>query len=389
MSPILLAPLGLAALAAWLLPLLIHLVRRVELEPTPFAALRWIGARIQPQRRLRFERPWLLLLRLLLLALLALLLARLALETPAAASMSRVYVAPGAERGAAIAAFDVAGADWRWLAPSFPRLDDTVADRPVPLASLLREADATLPDGATLRVVVPRRLAGLDGERARIGHPVEWRVVAGAAPAPEAGGVAPPVRVALRYAVEDAASARYVEAVVAAWNTREPGRYALDAAIADKAIPGDARWLVWLAPAPPRAVLAWIERGGSALLAHAGDAGDALWRDAHGAVVARERRIGAGRAIALPGALAPEALPQLLDPAFPAELRTAFAAAPPAPDRADARSMQPARSDGEAVRSPASAAGARPLDAWLALAIAALFAFERVVASQRRTEHDA
>ena len=386
MSFALLAPLGLAALAAWVLPLLIHLVRRVELETTPFAALRWIGTRIQPQRRLRFERPWLLLVRLLLLGLLALLLARLALEATTAAPTPRVYVAPGVDRGAALAAVDSSHADWRWLAPAFPRFEETLAAGVVPLASLLREADAQLPDGETLQVVVPQQLAGLDGERARLVHALEWHVVAGAMPASPNAEDASPIRAVVRYAKEDAASVRYVEAAVAAWNVREPGRYRLDADAVGKPIPDDASWLLWLAPTPPRDVLAWIERGGRALLAHAGDEGDALWRDAHGDVVARDRRIGAGHAIVLPDALAPDRLPQLLDPGFPERLRVAFAGTPPAPDRAAARAMAPALVDGGAVHSARSLAAARPLDAWLALAIAVLFALERIVATARRPE---
>ena len=42
MNIALLAPIGLVALAALALPLLIHLVRRIELRTTEFAALRWI-----------------------------------------------------------------------------------------------------------------------------------------------------------------------------------------------------------------------------------------------------------------------------------------------------------------------------------------------------------
>ena len=45
MTLALLAPLGLAALAALALPLLIHLVRRLQLVDTEFAALRWISPR--------------------------------------------------------------------------------------------------------------------------------------------------------------------------------------------------------------------------------------------------------------------------------------------------------------------------------------------------------
>ncbi len=74
----LLFPLGLAALAAWLLPLLIHLARRQESRLTEFAALRWLRAQPRPRQRIRVDEWPLLLLRLLLLALLALLLAGLA-----------------------------------------------------------------------------------------------------------------------------------------------------------------------------------------------------------------------------------------------------------------------------------------------------------------------
>ena len=42
MSLALLLPAGLAALAALLLPLLVHLARRSEQRPTVFAALQWL-----------------------------------------------------------------------------------------------------------------------------------------------------------------------------------------------------------------------------------------------------------------------------------------------------------------------------------------------------------
>lgn len=388
MSFAVLAPLGLAALAAWLLPLLIHLVRRVELETTPFAALRWIGARIQPQRRLRFERPWLLLLRLLLLGLLALLLARLALESPASTPATRVYVVPGADRVATAGTFDVAGADWRWLAPGFPRHDETLVESPVPLASLLREADASLPDGATLRVVAPRHLAGLDGERARLRHPIDWKVVDGVMPEEKSPSGAP-IRVAVRYATDDVDGRRYGEAIVAAWNAHEPGHYVLDAAPADTPVPADTNWLLRFAPSPSPDLAAWIERGGRAVLAHGGNEGDPLWRDARGDVVARSHRAGNGRVIALPDAFAPAALPPLLDPGFPARLRIALADATPPPDRADAQAMRPTRYAEGVAHAPTTETATRALDAWFILAIAALFLLERIVATQHRDRDDA
>jgi len=91
----LLFPLGLAALAAWLLPLLIHLARRHPYTPLDFAALRWLRAHIRPRQRIRFDDWPLLLVRLLLLAALALLLARPALTGPAPVPAAWTVVAPG------------------------------------------------------------------------------------------------------------------------------------------------------------------------------------------------------------------------------------------------------------------------------------------------------
>ena len=76
MTPLLLAPLGLAALAALIVPLLIHLHRRTEEVPVDFAALRWLDILTRPRSRIRFEEWLLLALRLLLVALLGLLLAQ-------------------------------------------------------------------------------------------------------------------------------------------------------------------------------------------------------------------------------------------------------------------------------------------------------------------------
>ena len=76
MTVLWLFPAGLAALAALLLPLLIHLARRDQQQLIDFAALRWLAAKPRPRHRIRFDEWPLLLVRLLLLALLAGLLAR-------------------------------------------------------------------------------------------------------------------------------------------------------------------------------------------------------------------------------------------------------------------------------------------------------------------------
>lgn len=389
MSFALLAPLGLLALAALALPLLIHLVRRLELTTTEFAALRWVAERVRPRRRLRFERPWLLLLRLALLALLALLLARPVLLAPAAPTRPWVVVAPGVERGAAHAAVSAADADWRWLAPGFPRLDEALSSDPVPVSSLLRELDADVSAATTLTVVVPQELAGLDGERPRLAHALDWRVVPGRTQGSDPAASATPVRLAVRYAADAEAAVAYLHAAVAAWNLREPHRYELDAEPASAAIPADASWLVWLAPSTP--VLAqWIERGGIALVAGDVDAdGEPIWRDGQGRVLARRQVSGMGQRIALGGAFAASDLPIVLDADFPDRLLAAFAGAPRAPTRAPAAAARPLHDAGVASAEARSLAAAQPLDAWLALLIAALFLLERAVATRSRARASA
>ncbi|NCT68763.1 MAG: hypothetical protein GXC76_14150 [Rhodanobacteraceae bacterium] len=386
MSLTLLAPLGLAALAALGIPLLLHLVRRLELITTEFAALRWIAERARPRRRVRFERPWLLALRLALLALLALLLAQPVLTAPPAPAKPWAVVAPGVERGAARAAAPGLDADWRWLAPDFPPLDEAPPPS-VPLASLLRELDAQLSAGATAVVVVPEELAGLDGERPHLARAFDWRVVPGRMAAPEAA-TPTPTRLVVRYAPDATDTLTYLRAAVAAWNVRAPGCCTLDAQPLDAPLPTDARWLVWLAPQVPAAITAWIERGGVALLTQQGDtaSSEPLWRAADGRVLAARRPAGHGRIVALRGALAPADLPLLIEADFPARLHAAFEASPLPPTRAPAASTRRLQASMAAAAPTAASAAQTPLDPWLALAIALLFVLERVVATKPHAE---
>ncbi|MDW7600188.1 BatA domain-containing protein, partial [Stenotrophomonas maltophilia] len=169
----LLFPLGLTALAAGLLPLLIHLARRHPYTPLDFAALRWLRAQIRPRQRIRFDDWPLLLMRLLLLAALALLLARPALTGPAPVPTAWTVVAPGLD-AAALRGSAEAG-NWHWLAPGFPAIDHAPPASSASLPSLLRELDAQLPTGTALTVHVPDPLPGLDGARLQLSREVQWR----------------------------------------------------------------------------------------------------------------------------------------------------------------------------------------------------------------------
>ena len=167
MSLGLLFPLGLSALLALLLPLLIHLARRDRRQPVVFSALRWLRAHPRPRQRLRFDEWLLLALRLLLLALLALWLAQPVLRG-APDRRPYVVVMPG------VAATTIAGqmlpkdARRHWLAEGFPLLDAPSPATAQPISSLLRQLDAELAREAPLIVLATPQFDGADAQRLRL-----------------------------------------------------------------------------------------------------------------------------------------------------------------------------------------------------------------------------
>lgn len=390
MSLGLLLPAGLAALAALLLPLLIHLSRQSEQKLTDFAALRWLSAQPRPRQRLRFEDVLLLLVRLLLVAALALLLARPVLfgstgDTP------WVLVAPGSDIFRAKTLVDNPDAQWRWLAIGFPGLDAPVPTGPQPLASLLREMDADLPANTPVTVIVPEEINGLDAARIRLSRKLDWRVLPGAAVAPAAASVTPAPTLVVRHAPDRAASLRYLRAAAVAWRMTDTvagksseNKPATDIAAVSQPLPVDARWLVWLTAdtlAPD--VRRWVESGGIALLDArtpwpAAARGAAQWRNGHGDVLAQAAALGRGRVVQWRQPLLPEALPELLEPEFPDQLRGLFEGPLPAPQRALAASVRPLPGGPGFPETP------RPLQPWLIMAIVALFVVERWLASLPR-----
>lgn len=385
MSFALLAPFGLAALAALALPILLHLVRRLDLQTTDFAALRWIGHRVRPRRRLRFERPWLLLLRLALLTAVALLLAQPVRTFLTAPGRPWVVVAPSVALADARAVAQQNEAEWHWLAPEFPPVENAPSAGIPPLASLLRQLDAELPAAAPLVVVVPSVVEGLDGERVRLRRAVEWRIAGGALAAADATAERIARTLVVRGASQTEAALPYLRAVVAAWNASDGGSARLDIAAPNTALPAATDWVVWLGAPRSHELDEWIEHGGTAVVAEGiGDEGTALWRDGGGRVLARTQSRGRGRVISIDG-FTPAALPILLEATFPARLLEAFSGPPRAPTRATAAAAMPELTLGAGGKTSVHVDASRPLDAWFALLVALLFLAERTTATRKAT----
>lgn len=409
MNVLLLLPIGVAAFAALLLPLLLHLARRSEQRVVPFAALRWLRALPQPRRKHRVEEILLLLLRLLLLAALALLFAQPVLFGRAD-DAPRVALAPGVAVAAARAAGAPADARWLRLAPGFPAIarDGDNANalsgadaQAASLPSLLRELDAQLPAGAPLTVVVPQTLDDADAQRPALSRAVDWRVLP-AAPTPTNAPTPPRVPtppMQVRFAPERADALRYLRAAGVAWALEEAaartdaaeaaptGTPMMTFAPAVKPLDDSIARVAWLVPGPvPAHVQQWVRSGGALLLDadarwpdFARDAA-VVWRDESGPLL-RMQRFGSGRVLQWQRPLLPAAMPVLLEADFPQRLRDAFDILPVEPARVAARDYAPR------TGAPAWPERPQPLIPWLAWLVALLFVLERWVASgPRRSE---
>ena len=381
MTPGLLFPLGLAALAALILPLVIHIARRTEDRPTDFAALRWLRQKPRPKSRLRFDERLLLVIRLLLLALVALWLAHPVLFG-AADKGPYVAVAPGVDLARAGQIEGRAVADHprtHWLAPGFPAFDQPAPTAPVAVASLIRQLDADLPAATPLILILPAVMAGADAERPRLSRRVEWRVVPGAAPTPApAPDAVPPL--SIRHDAAHAGGLRYLRAAALSWQPE--GRAAdLDIAGLDADLPARDRILVWFgAGTVAAAVLQWVEGGGAALIAS--DAlmptGEriAIWRDDRGQPLIEVMPRGSGRLLRFTRPLTPAETPQLLEPDFPTRLKAAVSPAGIAPSRVAAADYAPGLGARHVEPAPMD------LRPWLALLIGLILLAERWLATR-------
>ena len=385
MNLALLLPSALLALAALILPLLIHISRRSEQRPTDFAALRWLSAQLRPRRKLVFQEILLLLLRLLLLAAAALFLAKPVAIQPASAQ-HWVVVVPGADISVAKNFPSQKTSEWHWLTPGFPDFENTAVVSNVSISSLLRELDAQLPANAALTVLVPEQLSGLDGERIRLSRKVDWKIVPGKTLATKASDNAPPIRLAIRYDKAHADSAIYFRAVHATWQAelKANQKELLDATDITSTLKQDRTALIWLASgALPSEIRDWVHKGGSVIVSQETllpeiKPSAVAWRNDQGKVLTRVAPLGQGRILQWQQALKPEAMPALLDANFPEYLKTLLQTAPPAPTRALAKSQTPLTGAKALPEAP------RSLQNWLALLIAFLFLLERWLANSAR-----
>lgn len=376
MNLTLLLPLGLAALAALAIPLLLHLNRRQQQRAVLFAAWRFVTAPARPQRRLRLEQWPLLLLRVLLLAAIALLLAQPYRQGYGGAAQDWVVVVPGVDAAAARTQLAAPGAQWRWLLPDFPALDARTAriDDARDVASLLRELDSELDPAVKLHVIVPSTVYGLDGGEIALSRAVDWLPVDIAPGAPAAPAAAPAPRISLR---GEGPAETFLRAAVTAWNAGDVPHYRLERDDSAQAPSAGTAFVFLLAGEPDPVLLQWVDNGGTLLLARAATADFPQWvRQRTGEPVLRWRPQGRGRLVAFATEPTPAQLPLLLDAAFPDLLLRALQPAAAAPDRATAAAMRP---HAGAARS---GAGLHDLSAALALLIALLVCAERLLSAR-------
>jgi hypothetical protein len=381
MSLALLLPAGLAALAALLVPLLLHLARRHEQTPTDFAALRWLQQKPKPRHRIRFDEWPLLLLRLLLLALIALWLAKPVLS---GADDTRPWIVaiPGVDAATVREQAGNADARLHWLAAGFPSLDDASPAGTPAIGSLLRQLDAELPSGTPLTVVVPATLQGADAERPTLSRAVTWTVVDGAMASASPPATAPPALV-VRHAADDDTGLRYLRAAALAWQSPTSTTSTLRVGTQDEALPATTTPLVWLISGPvPAPVVQWIESGGTILLANDSTLDGVApisipWRDDDGGALVEAGARGKGRVLRFTRPLRPDAMPALVESDFPQHLRALFDATVASPARVLANDYAPATGGARYPIAP------RDLQPWLTLLIALLVLIERWMATRR------
>ena len=356
-------PLGLAALAVLLVPVLLHLARRKPDRPVRIGSLRHLPPGAAPRRaRSRIIEPWLLAVRMFLLTLLALLIAQPFLRS----------VSPGrAPKSVLVVPADVPDDSLRLL---LPRADSLLASgaepRRLPMDDLwseLSELDAGLPPGSSIAVVAPTELP-MAGGRPALRSAVTLHRINVPARRPSVPGSADR---AIRVHVAADSSFRSAAARLAA-GLRAVAEMRGDslALIEGPDLQANADWLIRLSDSAPGAEVLAAVRAGATLLTSVAHAP----RAAHDAVTLEP--LERGRIISAPVLAAPP-----LDGTFPEFLARIWpdpgALTPRVPEvrRISTGQLQPARA------APARTGDRRMrLDTLLLALASGLFLLERWMA---------
>jgi hypothetical protein len=376
-------PAALAALAALLLPILIHLSRRSQSQRVDFAALRWLQVRLRPRRRPVIEQWLLLLLRLLLLLALVFFLAQ-PVRLPADKPGQWLVVVPGTSWQSLPGLPAGEQVQRRWLAPSFPAIESPPPSTSAAgFSSLIRELDAQLPKSTTLTVVLPESLGGLDAERLRLSRTISWRVVPGRMPERQAAPAIIPA-LAIRSDANSKQSDVFFKAAYAVWQNDIPRqtRQTLEVIANDAQTPAKAAiWLDFRKQPLTPAAQKWVEQGGSLMLGPETPlpkaSRDILWRDEQGNAVLVSQALGNGRLLQWQRPLNARTLPLLEYGDFPQRLYALLQAPLPEPNRALTSTLNARLGASHPPIAP------QPLMPWFALAAVFLFVLERWLASGR------
>lgn len=397
------APLGLGALGAVAVPLLLHLVRR------PAKVVRVGSLRLLPAQKLNL-RSWvwrerlLLALRVLLLTLLVLALAGARWRPPEPGAVRWAFVLPGAEfDGAARAEWErlgEAGFERRVMTAGFPSWGAGVAvpTEPVDVWSLLREVDARVAEGSEAVVFGPATAEYFRGVRPVLGHlRVNWRPTPGVK-RESVGGMAerPPVRVAVRAAPNRAEDARYLRAALEAAGavlSDEAPAWIFQLGARPTPAPAPAPGVTVVSDAPDDGPVVAVQRtfaSGSELVRlrqrTAAPAGATWLADSSGEpliTVSRENGVTRWRCALR---FHPEWSDWPLDGEFPAWWREQFSPRTAATNAITPEMAAPGYEPALAAARPALPPSALvDLRAWCWVAAVVLFVTERVLSGRRRT----
>lgn len=381
-------PSALVALFALFIPLLIHLSRRSEHKLADFAAMRWLQAHLRPQRKWLLQERLLLFVRLLLLIAIAVFLAQPILKTNAT-SEHWVLVTPSADITEIKNLPTGKNVQMHWLSAGFPSYDKPQVLSPIAFSSLLRELDSQLPASTQLTVVVPEKLAGLDGQRISLSRSVNWLISKGEMQKSAQVQENKPIRLAIRYDQKHTDSLKYFRALQSVWapksNQKEQENQALDISPISATPPDKSKVLVWLSSTElPKAIEQWVQEGGVMLAAHElklPDFEDAIpvWQDAELGVILRAKSYGNGQLMQWQAQLSPAAMPVLLEAEFPDTLASVLKPAHFEPTIDFAHLQVPEKSTTTWISKPNSA------NTWFALLILLLLAVERYLATRQKS----